>query len=168
MKTLIVYYSLEGNTEYAAKKIAEACGFDLLQLRPVKQYPSSGFKKFFWGGKAAVMSETPKLEPYEFEAKKYERILFGFPVWAGNITPPIRTFVKENDLRGKRIAAFACESGAGVEKAFEKLKTALGIAELEAELVLIDPKEKPNVENEKKIREFCGKLSAGEGRKVIL
>ena len=27
MKTLIVYYSLEGNTEYAVNKIAEACGY---------------------------------------------------------------------------------------------------------------------------------------------
>ena len=30
MKTLIVYYSLEGNTDYAAKKIAERTGADLI------------------------------------------------------------------------------------------------------------------------------------------
>ena len=98
MKTLIVYYSLEGNTEYAANKIAEVCEFDTLRLVPVKEYPASGFKKFFWGGKSAVMAETPELEPYMFDADSYDRIVFGFPVWAGNVTPPIRTFVKENDL----------------------------------------------------------------------
>ena len=158
MKTLIVYYSLEGNTEYAAEKIAKTCGFETLRLVPVKKYPDSGFKKFFWGGKSAVMAETPELEPYTFDADSYDRIIFGFPVWAGNVTPPIRTFVKDNDLKGKRIAAFACQSGSGAEKAFGKLKAAIGIDGLEAELVLIDPKTKASAENDKKIEAFCEKL----------
>ena len=144
MKTLIVYYTLEGNTHYAAKKIASQLDADVLRVKPVKTYPRKGFRKFLWGGKSAVMAETPELEPYTFDASAYDRIVFGFPVWAGNVTPPLRTFIKENDLSGKRFAAFACQSGAGAEKAFEKLKTALGIRELDAELVLIDPKTKPD------------------------
>lgn len=164
MKTLIVYYSLEGNTEYAAKKIAEACGFATLRLVPVNKYPDRGFKKFFWGGKSSVMAETPELEPYSFDAESYDRIIFGFPVWAGNITPPIRTFVKENDLKGKRIAAFACQSGAGAEKAFGKLKAAIGIESMEAEMILIDPKSKPSAENDRKIRDFCSKLQQKEDK----
>ena len=158
MKTIIVYYSLEGNTAYAAEKIAADLGADLLRIEPVKTYPSSGFRKFFWGGKSAVMAETPKLQPYDFDADAYDRIIFGFPVWASNVTPPIRTFIKENNLAGKRIAAFACQSGAGAEKAFAKLKAALGIEKLEAELVLIDPKKKPSVGNEQKIKVFCEEL----------
>ena len=158
MKTLIVYYTLEGNTHYAAKKIASLLDADMLRIKPVKTYPRKGFRKFLWGGKSAVMAETPELEPYTFDASAYDRIVFGFPVWAGNVTPPLRTFIKENDLSGKRFAAFACQSGAGAEKAFEKLKAALGIRELDAELVLIDPKAKPDPKNEKKISGFCGKL----------
>lgn len=158
MKTLIVYYTLEGNTHYAAKKIASLLDADMLRIKPVKTYPRKGFRKFLWGGKSAVMAETPELEPYTFDASAYDRIVFGFPVWAGNVTPPLRTFIKENDLSGKRFAAFACQSGAGAEKAFEKLKAALGIRELDAELVLIDPKTKPDPINEKKISGFCGKL----------
>ena len=158
MKTLIVYYTLEGNTHYAAKKIASLLDADMLRIKPVKTYPRKGFRKFLWGGKSAVMAEKPELEPYTFDASAYDRIVFGFPVWAGNVTPPLRTFIKENDLSRKRFAAFACQSGAGAEKAFEKLKTALGIRELDAELVLIDPKTKPDPINEKKISGFCGKL----------
>lgn len=158
MKTIIVYYSLEGNTAFAAQRMAMELGADTLRIEPVKTYPSSGFRKFFWGGKSAVMAETPKLQPYDFDAAEYDRVIFGFPVWASNVTPPIRTFIKENDLRGKRIAAFACQSGAGAEKAFAKLKAALGIEKLEAELVLIDPKEKPSVDNEQKIKAFCEEL----------
>ena len=161
MKTLIVYYSLEGNTDYAAQKIAAALGADTLSLEPEKAYPDSGFRKFFWGGKSAVMAETPKLRPYAFDPADWDRVVFGFPVWASNVTPPIRSFIRENELRGKRIAAFACESGAGAEKAFGKLKAALGIETLEAELVLIDPKVRPSEENERKLQDFCAAL-AGE------
>lgn len=164
MKTLIVYYSLEGNTEYAAGEIASALGADTLRIEPVKAYPTSGFRKFFWGGKSAMMAERPKLQPYIFQQEKYERIIFGFPVWAGNVAPPVRTFVQDNleTLKGKRIAAFACQSGAGADKAFRKLKAYLDIESMESELVLIDPKEKPSKENETKMKAFCDSLLCGE------
>ncbi len=158
MKTLIVYYSLEGNTAFAAEKLAAALGADTLRLEPVKAYPTGGFRKFFWGGKSAVMAETPQLLPYAFDPAAYDRIVFGFPVWAGNVTPPICTFIRDNDLKGKRIAAFACESGSGAEKAMARLKAALGIGALEAEAVLIDPKARPDPENDRKLAAFCEKL----------
>ena len=158
MATLIVYYSLVGYTDWAAQRIAAEIGADLLRLEPVKAYPTGGFRKFFWGGKSAVMAETPELEPYSFDPAAYDRIVFGFPVWAGTVTPPIRTFVRDNDLRGKRIAAFACESGSGAEKAFAKLAQALGIDELAETAVLIDPLKKPSEENDQTLRSFCACL----------
>ena len=158
MKALVVYYSMSGNTAYAAQKIAERMHAEIIRLEPVRAYPDRGFKKFFWGGKSAVMAETPELEPYTFDVDCYDRIVFGFPVWAGNVTPPIRTFVKDNDLKGKRIAAFACQSGSGAEKAFGKLKAAIGNEDFEAELVLIDPKTKAGAESDRKIEDFCEKL----------
>ena len=48
MKTLVVYYTLEGNTHYAAKKIVSELGADMLRLKPVKTYPKQGFRKFLW------------------------------------------------------------------------------------------------------------------------
>ena len=158
MKTIIVYYSLEGNTDYAAKRIASEIGADTLRIKPVKEIPRKGLKKFLWGGKSAVMAQTPALEAYDCNLDDYDRIVIGFPVWAGNITPPVRTFIMENDMTGKKVAAYACQSGSGAEKAFDKLKKALGIPELESTLILIDPKDRPSEENEKKISEFCEKL----------
>ena len=64
MKTLVVYYSLEGNTEYAADKIIGKTGADELKLIPIKPYCDKGAKKFLWGGKCAVFGEVPDLEPY--------------------------------------------------------------------------------------------------------
>ncbi|MBR2547074.1 MAG: flavodoxin [Eubacterium sp.] len=158
MNTIIVYYSMGGNTEYAAQEIAEILDADMLRIYPKKAYPSKGFLKFVWGGKSAVMAETPELEEYDFDASKYDRVIIGFPVWASSITPPIRTFVKGNDISGKHIAAFACEGGSGADKAFDQLKQAIGINSFDSEIVLIDPKDRPNEDNEQKIRDFCAEL----------
>ena len=162
MQTLIVYYSLEGNTKYAAEQAAALLHADLLELQPVKAYPSGKVSKFFWGGKSAVMAEKPDLQPYSFDPSAYDRIIFASPVWASNFAPPLRTFIRDNDLSGKRIAAIACQGGNGAEKAFAKMKDALGIATLEAELVLIDPKARPNEENAQKLRAFCERLQQSE------
>lgn len=161
MKTAIVFYSLEGNTKFVAEKIKkELSDADLIEITPVKEYPSKGIKKFLWGGKSAMMSEKPELNPYEFNSSEYEQVVIGFPVWAGRITPPLRTFVEENSdgLKGKKISAYACQSGNGAEKAFKGLKELLGIAEYSATMILIDPKDKPKEDNENIISEFCGKL----------
>ena len=160
MKNLIVYYSMLGNTEYAADIIAENTGADILRIEPEKAYPDKGFKKFLWGGKSAVMGDKPKLLPYEFDAGKYDRIIFGTPVWASTFTPPLRTFIADNGekLKGKKFALFLCYAGGGADKAAEKLKKELGIDSFDAELVLTDPKDKPKEEDKTSILEFCEKL----------
>ncbi len=157
MQTLIVYYSLEGNTAFAAEKLAESLGAETLRLVPEKEYPNSGMKKFLWGGKSALMGEEPPLRSYTFDAGAWDRIIFGFPVWAGTFAPPLRSFVKAHgaELGEKPIAAFACQSGAGGEKAIAKLAGLLGRERLEAELVLNDPKTKPDPKNEDKLAGFC-------------
>ena len=66
---------------------------------------------------------------------------------------------RERDkLRGKKFSAFACQSGNGAEKALAKLKKMLGTDDLEAELILIDPLEKPDPGKDQAIAGFCEKL----------
>ncbi len=161
MKTLIVYYSLGGNTAMVAEKLGEALGAALLRLEPEKAYPEKGASKFLWGGKSAVMGERPKLRPYSFRPEDYDRIILGFPVWAGTFAPPIRSFVLENleALKGKQLAAYACEAGSGGERALQKLKKLLGIDSFASETVLIDPKDRPSDGNDARLREFCRALT---------
>ena len=158
MKTAIVYYSLEGNTAWAAEQIAKHLGADLIRLEPVKAYPTGKVSKFVWGGKSAVMSETPELQPYSFDAADYGRVILGFPVWASAIAPPLRTFLRTHDLKGKQIAVFACQMAKGAEKAYAKLKEEFGFTAFEAQMELLDPKAKPDPNNEAIIQAFCDKL----------
>ena len=160
MKKVIVYYSMSGNTDYVAKYISDKIDADLIRIEPKKEYPNKGIKKFLWGGKSAVMGETPALEQYEFDSEKYDCIIFGTPVWASSFTPPIRTFIKENKekLKGKKLATFICYMGGGADKAVGKLKQCLEISNFAAELILIDPKDKKSDEKDKQIEEFCEKI----------
>lgn len=161
MKTAVIYYSMSGNTAQTAQKIAAVLGADLIPVEPVKAYPSKGMRKFIWGGKSAVMGDRPRLNPYRFDGG-YDRVILGTPVWASSFAPPIRSFIHENRaaLAGKSIAAFACFSGGGDEKAFEKLRRFLGIDAFAARMTLTDPKDKPKPEDDEKIRQFCEQLKA--------
>lgn len=160
MKILIVYYSLEGNTQYAAEKLAGKTGADLLRLVPKKAYHDKGFAKFFWGGKSAVMAEKPELEEYSVDWTRYERVVFGTPVWASTFTPPLHTFVEENkeELMDRKISAFACEGGTGAKRAFRKLAKCLEITGFEQTAVFIEPKAKQSAETDAQIDAFGEKL----------
>nr|MBQ6242845.1 flavodoxin [Lachnospiraceae bacterium] len=161
MKTLIVYYSLEGNTAYIADKLAARLNADTLRLVPKKAYKNKGLSKFLWGGKSALMAEQPELEPYEADPAAYEQIIFGFPVWASRLTPPLRTFISENQRALKavtHISAFACQSGMGGEKALQNLADCLGIPALENKAIFIDPLKHEKEANEAKFEDFCKML----------
>ena len=159
MKTAIVYYSMSGNTAAAARKVAESIRADLIEIKPEKAFPDKGIKKFFWGGKSAVMAETPELMPYTFDPDRYDQLVIGFPVWAFNVAPPVRTFVAENKeaVRNLKIAAFACQGGSGAEKAFKKLLDCLGLDSFSATMVLNDPM--PRAEIDHAIAAFAARLA---------
>lgn len=163
MKSAVVFYSMSGNCRLTAEKIAEKLGSHIIEIKPVESYPDKGMKKFLWGGKAAVMAETPKLQKYEFKGDMYDLIIIGFPVWAGTITPPIRTFIYENSkiLKEKKTAVFACLSGLNGDKAIEKFKGVLNSDKLIASVSLTDPKDRPSEENERKLAAFLEKLCNG-------
>ncbi len=160
MRSLIVYYSMSGNVKKTAERIAAKTGADLLELIPVKAYPDKGAKKFIWGGKSALMGAKPALQPYSFDAARYDTVIFGTPVWASSFTPPLRTFIEDNRaaLEGKRLAAFVCYLGGGDQKAFKKLKKFLDIESLAAEMTLTEPNSKPDADSESEIARFCEAL----------
>lgn len=80
MSTAIVYYSMLGNSEMIAEKMALKLGADVIRIEPDKAYPDKGAKKFLWGGKSAVMGEQPVLKPYELNPiNKYDSIIIRFP-----------------------------------------------------------------------------------------
>ena len=158
MRTLIVYFSLEGNTAHISDELAQRLGADTLRLRPREAYHTGGLKKYFWGGKSAVMSEAPELEPYDADPAAYDLVVLGTPVWAGRCTPPLRTFLSQHSLAGKRVAAFACASGNSPMRAFDQLAELAG-APLVCTELFRDPTKGKDPAVEEKLARFVRELS---------
>ena len=59
-KILVVYYSLDGNTELAANQIKDITGADLEQLIPEHEPVRKGFRKLAAGGFQALILKTMK------------------------------------------------------------------------------------------------------------
>ncbi|MDR1630601.1 MAG: flavodoxin [Oscillospiraceae bacterium] len=125
MKTLVVYYSLEGNTEFIAQQVADKSGADIFKLEPQKEFPKQGFKKYFWGGKSVIFGEKPPLKNTTPDLNLYDSIYIGTPVWSGSFAPPVNTFLSQNSFENKQISLFACHGGGGADKCFEKIKSRL-------------------------------------------
>lgn len=153
MKTLVVFYSLEGHTKFIANIITEGLNCDLLELKPEKEIPKTGFKKFLWGGKSAIFKEKPTLLNEIPNLQQYDTILIGTPIWAGTYAPPINTFISESEIKGKRIAFFACHGGGGAKKCFDKLEVVFKENTILGTIEFVDGKDDEN-QKRTKIKEW--------------
>lgn len=121
MKTLVVYYSYEGNTECIARAISESYGFDCISIKPVNEMKSKGFAKYVWGGGQVVMKIIPKIEPINIDLDNYDFVIIGSPIWAGTFAPPIRSFLENKKMINKKIAYFYTHLG-GADLVEERAK----------------------------------------------
>lgn len=106
MKFLVIYYSYEWNTKFIAETIAKSTNSDLLQIKPIDDYKETGFMRYFWLWKEVMMKKTPELEKIKTNIEDYDLIFIWTPVWAFDMTPPIRTFLQENKIKDKKIVLF--------------------------------------------------------------
>lgn len=157
MSILVVYFSFDGNTRFIAETISKPLNADILELKTSKQYPTEGIGKFFWGGKSVLFGEKPKLLNERVDLDRYDTIVIGTPVWAGSYTPPVKSFLWQNKIMGKRIAFFASHGGGGADKCIAKLKEALSENEFIGEIDFVDPKKNPK-ESSKKAAKWASDL----------
>lgn len=111
MKSLVIYYSLDGNCKLIAEELQKRIGADILRLKPKKEISSKGFGKYFWGGRQVIMKDIPELEEYSIDFNLYDHIIIGTPVWAWTYTPAIGSFLASNKLSVKKVSIYCCHQG---------------------------------------------------------
>ena len=138
MKALIVFYSLEGNTEKVANIIKKVAGENtqVVQLKPLKDLNKKGPMKFIVGGRQAMKEEGVALQPYEVDIDSANIIFIGTPIWAGKVTPAINTFIEEYDLMGKKLAFFFCSKSGNYSGALDALLPKLTRSQIIGEIGL--------------------------------
>ena len=127
MRTLVLYYSLEGNTRFIAETIAETVGADLQALEPVQEIKLDGFK-YVRGGRQVVYGKRPDLEPLTRDPSEYDLVFIGTPVWAFTYAPALRTYFKAH-AQGGQVACFCTHEG-GPGKTLARMAKAMPAAEV--------------------------------------
>ena len=123
-RILIVFYSLEGSTKLVAHTLAEELGAELLEIKPEKEIRSTGFMRYFWGGRQVMMNIMPPLRPFSVNIEEFGTVIVGTPVWAFDLSPPIRAFLSRTAIEGKKVAVFCTHEG-DPAKTLENMERAL-------------------------------------------
>ena len=153
MKTLIVYYTRTGNSKFAAETIAAEVGADVEEVVDLKN--RKGRLAFLSAGRDAMQGKLTEIAETKRNPFDYDLVVIVQPVWAGSPTPAIRTYLKKNDLSGKKVALFFTDSS---DKAVEKTKAIIPNSTFVGELALPAKEFENREETQKKIGEWCSTL----------
>jgi flavodoxin len=154
MKTLVVYFSLTGSTEFVAKIISEQLHADLCEV--VDKKHKNGKLIYIKGGAASFREKLTKIEVNK-SIENYDLIIVGSPIWAGKITPAIRTFLSQNDFTQKKGAFFVTLGGDKPEKSLENMSRTTGFSSIVKELAVSNTVEDKK-EVEKMVIDWCQEI----------
>jgi flavodoxin len=124
MKTAVVFYSLDGNCAFVAEQLKAKLNADLIQIQTKDDKKRGKVGKMLWGVGMVFGRKKPPLKPYTFDPAAYDLIIIGAPVWASSPAPPLKTFLSQTKINGKKVALFVCHAG-GKGNALDKFKALL-------------------------------------------
>lgn len=137
MSKLIVYYSRKGNnyfggsiknipvgnTEVAAKMLAQITGAELFELEPVREYSADYTECTMQAQDEKQANARPELKAYPDSLDGYDTIYLGFPNWWGTMPMPVFTFLEKFDFGGKTIKPFCTNEGSGMGTSENDIKS---------------------------------------------
>ena len=123
---LVAYFSASGVTAGVAKKLAEAIGSDLYEIKPAVPYTQADLNWNNSSSRSSVemkdKSSRPALADKNAKLDGVDVIFLGFPIWWYVAPTIINTFLEAYDFTGKTIILFATSGGSGFGRAVEGLK----------------------------------------------
>ncbi|MBQ6774848.1 MAG: NAD(P)H-dependent oxidoreductase [Synergistaceae bacterium] len=123
---LVAYFSASGATAEVAKKLAEAAGADLYEIKPAVPYTSADLNWNNSSSRSSVemrdKSSRPELADKSAKVEGHDVIFLGFPIWWYVAPTIVNTFLEAYDFAGKKIILFATSGGSGFGKAVAGLQ----------------------------------------------
>ncbi len=133
--TLVVYFSATGNTENAARAIAEQLDADLFEITPADPYTSADLN---WNDpesrvsvehaqkEAGTLQLVPLANATPDNWSSYDTVFIGYPIWWFEAAWPVESFVQANDFTGKTVILFCTSASSGIGNSGELLAQAAG------------------------------------------
>lgn len=103
---LIAYLSRTNNTKTVAEFIQQLVGGTLVAVELEKPYPAD-YKATVQ--QVARENETGYLPPLKTKIdrmEQYDIVFLGFPTWGVQLPPPVKSVLRQHNLRGKTVIPF--------------------------------------------------------------
>jgi flavodoxin len=117
-----VYLSRTNNTKAIAEIIQRNVGGKLVALELEKPYPENYQQTVQQVVKENETGYLPPLKTKIDSIEKYDLVFIGFPTWDMKMPPPMKSFLKQYDLKGKTIIPFNTNAGYGVGSGFQTIE----------------------------------------------
>lgn len=118
-KSLIIYYSLSGNTKTVVHILQELVNSESMEIKTVRPYPDDFHAVVEQAREERRAHFLPPIQPLDRNLQEYDVIYLGFPIWGNTIPQPMATFLSQNNLAGKTIIPFCTHDGYGVGRSFQ-------------------------------------------------
>jgi len=121
-KILIVYLSRTNNTKAVAQIIQKNVGGTLVALELETPYPEHYQTTVNQVAEENRTGFLPPLKTKIDSIQKYDVVFVGFPTWGMQLPPPMKSFLKQYDLSGKKVIPFNTNGGYGIGSSFQTVK----------------------------------------------
>lgn len=113
-----------GNTEKAAKMLAELTGADLFKIEQKVPY-SADYQTCIAEAKRDLQAEArPELVTMPATLNSYDEIYLGYPNYWGTMPMAVYTFLEHYDFTGKVINPFCTHEGSGLSNTVKDIEKA--------------------------------------------
>ena len=155
--TLVVYYSLTGNTRQTAEAIAAALEADLEVIEDtfnrdtVLGRPRSAIE--------GLLGLHSSITPSKHDLSEYDLVVVGTPIWSARQSSPVRSYLSQHRASLKRVAFFCTQGGIGGEWALQNMAKVGGQRPIARLIISASQLNTPAAEN--KIAQFVSEISMG-------
>lgn len=124
----VAYFSVTGNTEAVADKIATACGVAPQSIEPAEPYSAADID-YNSDCRANVeqqddLSIRPALAEPVPDVAGASTVFLGYPIWWGKVPRVVLTYVESGALSGKTVVSFCTSGSSGIEGSLSELESA--------------------------------------------
>ncbi|MEO8063514.1 MAG: flavodoxin [Pseudomonadota bacterium] len=123
-RILVVHYSLSGNTERVADDLATRLGADREKIGDLKS--RRGLPGYLRAIFDSIRERHAEITALEKNPKDYALTIIGTPIWAGKITPAVRSYLRMHRGRFNDVAFFTTSGSTAAQKVVPDMERLAG------------------------------------------
>jgi flavodoxin len=154
-KTLLVYYSLSGNTKKVAEEMARIGGWDVGVIKDAS--PRKGTWGYMRSALETAFKMNPAIDYMGHDPGAYDTVVLGSPIWMGRPAAPMHSFAHQYKGKLKNIACFCTMGGTDSKSWQAQLDSVYGLTA--RQLLALQDKEAASETAREKMKFFVNSIN---------